>query len=253
MQPKNADKIKDFLISAETYIRSLALPDGQLVISSTRKTGFLGFLFCIRSLQYLYETLIATPVPTLKFLMTYKLSQDHIELLFGLIRSMGGWNNNPTVRQFYAAYKKLLVHNDLQDVVRGNCLPLESVQILNVSSRCLRNTEYNYSSIQLINNSVLKRRILDDAGKQEADDYIYIPSHSHLSKCVNKIVAYIGGFVAQKLTRCLRCEPCISALSLDKDDANSLHSLVAIKDRGNLVYPSDGVIDICITAEKLFR
>ena len=114
--------------------------------------------------------------------MTYKLSQDHIELLFGLIRSMGGWNNNPTVRQFYAAYMKLLVHNDLQDVVRGNCLPLESVPILNVSSRCLRNTEYNYSSIQLINNSVLKRRILDDAGKQEADDYIYIPSNSHPSK-----------------------------------------------------------------------
>lgn len=67
IQQKNADKMKIFLISAETYIISLVLPDGQRVMSCNRKTGFLGFLFYIRSLQYLYETLIATPIPILIF------------------------------------------------------------------------------------------------------------------------------------------------------------------------------------------
>jgi len=39
----------------------------------------------------------------MKYLLTYKFSQDHIELFFGAVRSTGGFNNNPT------AYKRLLM------------------------------------------------------------------------------------------------------------------------------------------------
>lgn len=244
MQHKNAKDIKDFLVSAESYIRSLVFPDGQLVIRSNRKTGFLGFLFCIRSLQYLYDTLIASPKPSLRFLMTYKLSQDHIELLFGLIRGKGGWNNNPTVRQFSSAYKKLFVHNDLKDTTQGNCLPLESVPILTVSGK---------GNATMINDSVTKKNVLENMGNEEIEDYVYIPSHTHISKCVDKIVVYIAGFVAHKLMKSIHCEPCIDALSSDQVDSKHIHSLIKLKDRGKLVYPSDDVIDICITAEKLFR
>lgn len=120
IQHKNAKEIKDFLVSAKSYIRSLVLPGGQLVVTSNRKTGFLGFLFCLRSLQYLYDKLIVSPKPSLRFLMTYKLSQNHIDLLFGLITNKGGWNNNPTVRQFFSAYKKFFVHTDFRETTRSN-------------------------------------------------------------------------------------------------------------------------------------
>ena len=197
IQKKNVDQIKDFLVKAETYIRSIRLRDGQEIIKSNRKTGFVGFLFCIRSLQILYEIHISPVGAPLNYLLTYKLSQDHIELFFGQIRSMGGSNNNPTVRQFSAAYKKLLVRNDIMDVVKGNCLPLKSVTILTVSS-----VHGNNASVKDINASLLRNRVLDDTDDTDKEysndgneDYIYIPSNSHLSKCSSDIVAYIAGFV----------------------------------------------------------
>lgn len=111
LQRKNFDEIKEFLSKAEAYIINLKLPDGQYMIKSNRRTGFLGFIFCTRSLQTVYDRFVAGPNSFLDFYMSYKMSQDHIELFFGQVRRMGGWNNNPTVRQFSAAYKKILVHN----------------------------------------------------------------------------------------------------------------------------------------------
>ena len=189
IQLKNVNDIKFFLVKAEIYIRSLRLLDGQNILKSKRKTGFLGFLYCIRSLQILYENLISSTGAPLRFLMTYKFSQDHIELFFGQIRSMGGFNSNPTVRQFSAAYKRLLVFNDMMDTLCGNCLPLESVPILSVSS-CRGNT----GAVQSINASSLKNRALDNVTEEHLNDendyrYVYIPSNYHLSRCSNKIVA----------------------------------------------------------------
>lgn len=100
IQNENSDEVKDFLVKAEMYIRSRKLPDGLEILKSNKKTGFPGFLFHIQSCQILHENLIASNGSTLKFLMMYKLSQDHIELFFGKVSHMGGCNNNPTVRQF---------------------------------------------------------------------------------------------------------------------------------------------------------
>lgn len=71
----------------------------------------------------------------LEFLLTYKFSQDHLKLFFDKIRSLSGRNNHPTARQFKAAYKLLLIHNELADVARGNCIPLEDIKISTVLSK----------------------------------------------------------------------------------------------------------------------
>ncbi len=41
--------------------------------------------------------------------LTYKLSQDHLEHFFGLIRARFGANNNPTPLQFKNTYRRLLL------------------------------------------------------------------------------------------------------------------------------------------------
>lgn len=86
----------------------------------------------------------------LKFLLSYKLSQDQIELLFGKVRPVEECKNNPTVRQFPVGFKKLLVHDDMLDITSGvlvgspgictntNCSPnyvtQHSVKIMNTFS-----------------------------------------------------------------------------------------------------------------------
>lgn len=81
------------------------------ILNSQRKTGFLGLIICLTSLKHLVLELIDTEY--LSFILTYKFSQDHIEMLFSAIRAKGGFNNNPTVSQFEAAYKSIIVHSEI--------------------------------------------------------------------------------------------------------------------------------------------
>lgn len=98
------------LLECEKYILNLETKDSEKLIFSKRKVGFVGFLICIYSLQQLYHELCENE-KVLKYIPSYKISQDHIELLFGCIRAHNGCNNNPTVRQFVSIFKKILVHH----------------------------------------------------------------------------------------------------------------------------------------------
>ena len=92
-----------FLVKARKYILGLQDERGTPIMKTRRKTGFLGFLCCIDSVQALYDRLLAADDGPL----TYKMSQDHLELFFAAVRACGRWNNNPTASQFTAAYKRL--------------------------------------------------------------------------------------------------------------------------------------------------
>lgn len=56
----------------------------------------------------------------LEYILTYKLSQDHLELFFGAIRARDGLNNNSTAKQFESAYRRLLVHSQTKGPNTGN-------------------------------------------------------------------------------------------------------------------------------------
>jgi len=99
-------------------------------VKSTRKAGFVGLIVCLTSVENFYYNVIKTKV--LDFFLTYKVSQDHLELLFSSIRSMGGFNSTPT--QFEAAYKRLIVHVELKVSSQANCTVQDYTPILTVSS-----------------------------------------------------------------------------------------------------------------------
>lgn len=253
LQASNEADVKSFVSEARVYISSLKeARNGKNILVSNRKTGFLGFLICVESMLALYESLIVTGRFHMSFLCMFKISQDHLELFFGKIRSLGGCNNNPSARQFCAAYKKLLVHNDIRDVMRGNCFPLQSVPILTVSSSYVSNSSITPPSVEELNASVSRSRVLEPQEFSLDDhNYTYIPNPAHLSMCSQKIVAYIAGFVVYKLQKMLHCETCIA--SLTESNEHALCCLIKLKTKGALIFPSGDVIDICLTCEKFFR
>lgn len=89
------------------------------------------------------EFIVETKV--LSSIRTYYLNQDHLEIFFGKIRALNGFNDNPTAQQFAAAFCKLLA-NDLISVSKhANCKfteipPAQLSNILNVSSRPTRSS-----------------------------------------------------------------------------------------------------------------
>ena len=76
-----------------------------------RKTAFVSFLVCIKNVKGLFEFHVASQDPPLKYLLPYKISQDHLNLFFCVIRASERGSNNPMAQQFSAAYKQLLMHH----------------------------------------------------------------------------------------------------------------------------------------------
>ena len=135
----NRSRWYPFLMETRTYLLSMRNESGTVMTSTNRKTAFIGFVLAIDSVIGLFNDLVApTTSPPLQYLLTYKLSQDHLELFFGCISLRGGCNNNPTATQFVAAYKRLMIHHDVK-VNTGNCQLMEFLPLLSASSISNRN------------------------------------------------------------------------------------------------------------------
>ena len=239
---QNADKFFNYFAIAEQYLRGLKLSKENYepsILKTQSKTGFLGFLIAIYNFKNLYEQYVSNG--KLQYLLGFKFSQDHIETFFSAIRLRGGWNNNPNCIQFTAAYKKLLIQNEIKASKNGNCLEDEdSPTILTISSATLsENIEkktLDYLNILENNNDI------DDNELNLKD----------ISSVIHDAVTYISGFVEKTLRDHIKCASCIAglnALEIYQDQ-----SLILCKDwggkKGGLIKPRTDVVLLCQIAEK---
>ncbi|ELU11486.1 hypothetical protein CAPTEDRAFT_193892 [Capitella teleta] len=105
----NWNETKQFLLQARDFLLSLKNYEGVL-LSKTRS----------------FLTLIPALLATQSYVLTCKLSQDHLKLLFNAIRGAGGWNNNPTAVHFKSTFKQILVHCGVRPNDNGNVISLNS-------------------------------------------------------------------------------------------------------------------------------
>lgn len=128
--PISVENYRNILIlfdKSEAYIKSLSKENGQNILSSKLKTGYLGFICAIHSFKNMFQDMILKG--PLTFLLGYKFSQDHLELFNGHIRSALGANNNPTCKQFESIFKRMLVKLELRGV-KGNCTKQDETVLL---------------------------------------------------------------------------------------------------------------------------
>jgi Pyruvate/2-oxoacid:ferredoxin oxidoreductase delta subunit len=205
-------------------------------LKSGRKTGFLGLIVCLRSTMFLFENFIKTE--KIQNLALYRFSQDHIELIFGMIRVKSGFNNNPNAMQFKGAYRRFVYHLDTDSVKKtGNCIPLESMEIMNVSSW--------KKPVEKLNSGFEKScdTNLDFANFA----YTEIIDTMELSEFSNQVVIYIAGRVVHKLVNCIQCQQCRDYLVQPCIQS----SYIAFKRQD--LFPSEDVIKLCKVTECMFR
>ena len=116
----NIKWITECFLRAREYIASLQI-DRTNILFHRRKTFAVGFIANTFSILELSITLLTKPDP-FKYFLTYKCSQDHLELFFSCIRSPGGWNDNPNSLQFMWTMRKLLFRNTVSPSINGNCI-----------------------------------------------------------------------------------------------------------------------------------
>ena len=215
-----------------------------------RKTGFVGLLCDISSVRHLFQTLVVGDTPALRYLLTYKLSQDHLELFFAAVRQRGGWNNNPTSGQFVAAYKRLLVRHQTVRVERGNCDALDATTVLHCSSSKVKKS-VNFDAADM---SSIRTGELDVQGETspvslEGSELPF----KELSAVVDNAVTYIAGYVVRMACKKVLCTDCRVALEATDTPTRAQYSLLLRKNCGGLKKPSEGVVTVCNVAEKVLR
>jgi DNA transposase THAP9 len=96
----------------------------------------------------------------------------------------GGFNNNPSCKQFKSAYKKLLVYNEISGSQYGNCIAIldpTQISIVNVGPDSI-----------ICNDSVQDVNITDQ-------DHDYFKVIHRLTPSLDNVTCYISGFVVKKI------------------------------------------------------
>ena len=190
------------------------------IVTTAKRTGFVGFIFCMRSLLSLSKDLLYRPCEPFKYVLSYKCSQDHLELTFNAIRGSLGWNTNPSSRQLLYVVRRLHARVGIVSDSSGNCV--------------------NFSE--------------DHEDLNPTD--IFEDEEFHLSEFVTNIVPYITGFVIRKILRHDRCPECREALITSPDNSSSLSEdryFLRMKNNGGLVLPSNDAVCVVRLCEALFR
>ena len=246
-----------FLQEFSHYIMQLRTTTGKCLHSHPKQTGFIGLYITIQSIRGVYDGLCNVDMPTLQYLLTYKFSQDLIELLFNAIRARGGWCLNPTPMYFSNSYCRLLTHHQVK-AVNGNVQAMDKKEILCLVRSKVERFRDTIPCDDSLNVGLARRYGLDDSVENSKDndelekEHMIVPDLFTLSEFSNNAVALMSGYVVKMVMKRLQCVDCIAALTENNLDS-STSLLILQKSHGELIFPSRSVFRICAECEKLFR
>jgi len=240
--------------------QNVPLPPPPALCCSLRR-GFVGLVVCMRSALDIYDRLVVEE-SVLEYLLTYKLSQDHLEMFFGRIRRGNGCNTNPTCRIFMASYKRLVVFNEIKSGENSNVTDQFDYKILTTT----RKSKSDSNSDIDVDMQDIRDDLLQDIDSQEEYTTFFVDSSyaiqlmldhgyasftsSDLSR--SAIAEHLSGYVAFQLKFSTKCEECRDALLGSASDMER-YSYSAHISKGFLTVPSPCLVRICKMTENLFR
>jgi len=122
--PSNVDFLESVVVYIIQYLFSLKIQNQsnnlQFVHTTNKKSFVIGFAIAAKSILSIAK-LLFHETPHFKYILSYKFSQVHIEILFSRFRQKFGSNNNPNVLQFKMALKQILMKNAITCRSNGNC------------------------------------------------------------------------------------------------------------------------------------
>ncbi|KAB0802988.1 hypothetical protein PPYR_05174 [Photinus pyralis] len=219
------------------YLKNLKRIDGTPLYLTQKKVPFLGFIISAYSLLHIYDNEVKLN-NSLKYVLTYKFSQDHLELFFCSIRCRNGSMNNPSCLQFYHTYRRMLMNIAVENNT-GNCLAQDCTQLLPIDDIL---KEPDISEISA------RRRKDSDIG--ELEDRLEITIPVSLNEFSENVLSYISGFVVRSIKKHMSCTQCLNELETYYDDHDSSLQLIKRKSKGGLLYPTISVRQICKKIER---
>ncbi|KYN00584.1 hypothetical protein ALC62_08634, partial [Cyphomyrmex costatus] len=196
-------------------------------------TGFVGFIISLQNLYNLSKYLIDNNF--VDYVLSYKLSQDHVEMFFSSLRRMNSNNNNPTATQYLSAYKKVTVHKlNITIPSSANCNPLDDTKLISeeVNNSAAKTSEKVLTHVTKFQVSEVHQLLQQDYHVFEHSYSKRLNSDWTSSEYADEIVKYAAGSIIRVLKNMT-----ISARQISKryDMQNSvLQKLRALKPKNAL-------------------
>lgn len=127
----NIKKVLDFYHYFKSYLNELKYPDGTQVIQTNKVVGLTGLLEGLYAILRIHRIYVKE-LKLLPSIPVYKWSLDHVNQFFSLFK-LPDLDEYPTCRQFSTMYKHIVLNDEMDDTVTVNCIPIESVGIVDLS------------------------------------------------------------------------------------------------------------------------
>lgn len=241
----NLEMLENVLNKDIRYLFSLKDVTGHSLYESRRKTFIIGTAVAIKSVLTICRKILSPNNTRFKYLLTYKFSQDHIEILFSKIRRRFGCNNNPNVQQFKSCMKQILHKNAVSISPYANCSALDNDYYSGFDLKWARR--------QTPVNDNLPDNMLENS-IEEFSNKVSCLIESKEETITNNILYYISGYIVRKIVNLIPCENCGFLLSNSNNGYSRNYTrLVNMKNRGGLISASDSVFKIVQKTEQLFK
>lgn len=219
----------------------------------TRPDSFDGFLITINAVT---ELAADQRKEGFHYLFTGRLSQDPLENQFSVYRQKGGYNRNPTVRSFRAAFKMNIVHNLMRPPKSANAGTNydEDKNILNTEDPLIMMNICE--TFQINSESEDPQYCLPIVSLGNSSDSSEVSvGPVHVDKCAT---VYFAGYLTKKCFALFKCEECIRLLESSEDIVTNDEILIFFKNYGlsnvgALRYPSKIMKDVTEMAMKCFN
>ena len=247
----NLNSLKQQIQNISEYLLSLKAGNDQLLVNHRRKTFILGFVSASKSISSIAEELLMRNNDPYRFLLTYKFSQDHIELLFSCVRARGGFNNNPNTVQFKTALRQILMRNSIMASNKANVLSFEAES--NGSIFYLRASKRRTPVAELL------KPISEDETIESEEELHHLFGSINVTSLQENILYYISGFIIRKIIHKIDCQQCSESSVIPVSSTDHFYAtmpyamLVSRKNRGGLIQASYGALKVVEQCEKSFK
>lgn len=190
---KNISTLESIIIPLINYLYTLDITKNNIckpLHVSENKTFVLGFATAVKSMFSIAKSMFNETNFT--YILTYKFSQDHIELLFARIRMRFGLNNNPNAFQIKTAIKQILIKNSITCKSNSNCNTFDedvfgSIFDFKWKTKSDNSTELDLNLYKDISNRIILLNNTNSANKELKDNIMYYIVGYILRKIIIKI------------------------------------------------------------------
>lgn len=250
---------------AISYFQNIKLtPRGKSILRTRSRTPFFGFILDLNNFRSFFNQYVESNI--LSSVATFRFSQDHLELLFGCIRSMFGCNDNPSARHLESAWRKLLCLHQIQASDSANCAnnDVGMLNVLNVSSRKISSTDNRpidvYSLVALEHipeQQIFSNEFEEEEKEDEFSSLCFMIDENHTPNAIEQhVVSYTGAVIekfilAGRWFKRITCKECLCAFQEDSsiDDA-FVNTKLKTK---NMRPPAYSTVKICMATETALR